>query len=98
MEGAFPYVAHGGELILVGVISDKIAFSDPEFHKREMTLKSTRNALRSDFEHVMAAVCEGKVPLDRLITHRTTLAGAIRDLGRWTTDKRGLVKALIEVG
>jgi 2-desacetyl-2-hydroxyethyl bacteriochlorophyllide A dehydrogenase len=98
MEGAFPYVAHGGELILVGVISDKLTFSDPEFHKREMTLKGTRNALRSDFEHVMTAVCDGKVPLDRLITHRTTLARAILDLGRWTTDKRGLVKALIEVG
>jgi hypothetical protein len=46
----------------------------------------------------MTAVWEGKVPLDRLITHRTTLAGAIRDLARWTIDKRGLVKALIEVG
>jgi 2-desacetyl-2-hydroxyethyl bacteriochlorophyllide A dehydrogenase len=98
MEGAFTYVAHGGRLILVSVISDKIAFSDPEFHKREMTLKATRNALRSDFEQVMTAVREGKVPLDRLITHRTTLAGAIRDVSRWTTDKRGLVKALIEVG
>jgi 2-desacetyl-2-hydroxyethyl bacteriochlorophyllide A dehydrogenase len=98
IEGAFTFVAHGGRLILVSVISESIAFSDPEFHKREMTLKGTRNALRSDFEHVMTAVCEGKVPLDRLITHRTTLAGAIRDLGRWTTDKRGLVKALIEVG
>jgi 2-desacetyl-2-hydroxyethyl bacteriochlorophyllide A dehydrogenase len=98
MEGGFRYVAHGGTLVLVSVISENITFSDPEFHKREMTLMGTRNALRSDFEHVMAAVSEGNVPLDKLITHRTTLTGTIDDLPRWAMEKRGLVKALIEVG
>ena len=58
---------------------------------------ASRNALASDFEHVMAALATGRVPLDKLITHRTTLAGAVKDLPRWTTEKEGLVKALIEV-
>jgi 2-desacetyl-2-hydroxyethyl bacteriochlorophyllide A dehydrogenase len=97
MEDGFRYVAHGGALVLVSVISDNIAFSDPEFHKREMALIGSRNALRSDFEHVMAAVVAGRVPLDRLLTHRTSLASAIDDLPRWASEKRGLIKALIEV-
>jgi 2-desacetyl-2-hydroxyethyl bacteriochlorophyllide A dehydrogenase len=98
MECGFHYVAHGGTLVLVSVINENISFSDPEFHKREMTLIGTRNALRSDFERVMVAISEGDVPLDKLITHRTTLPGTIDDLPRWAVEKRGLVKALIEVG
>ncbi|HEV8389407.1 MAG TPA: zinc-binding dehydrogenase, partial [Dongiaceae bacterium] len=98
MEAAFGPVAHGGTLVLVSVVNETITFSDPAFHKREMTLMGSRNATQADFARVMAAIRSGKVPLDRLLTHRTSLAGAIIDLPRWASDKRGLVKALVEVG
>jgi 2-desacetyl-2-hydroxyethyl bacteriochlorophyllide A dehydrogenase len=98
MEGAFRHVAHGGTLVLVSIVSDNITFSDPEFHKREMTVMGSRNATRADFERVIAAIEAGRVPLDKLITHRTSLAGAVIDLPRWTTEKTGLVKALVEIG
>jgi threonine dehydrogenase-like Zn-dependent dehydrogenase len=81
MEGAFTYVAHGGGLILVSVVSGSIAFSDPEFHKREMTLKATRNALRWDFEHVMTAVGEGK-PLRRRLSASRKNANVSRNYSR----------------
>lgn len=97
MEASFGFVAHTGTYVLLGVNSGEVTFSDPEFHKRETTLLASRNALRSDFEAVITAIASGEVPVARLITHRTTLAGASRDLARWTTDKRGLIKALIEV-
>ncbi len=80
------------------VVKDDIVFSDPEFHKREMTLIGSRNALKADFEHVAASIRDGAVPLDKLVTHRTTLAGTPRDLARWTHEKSGLIKAVIEVG
>ena len=98
MEGAFRHVAHGGALVLVSIVSDNITFSDPEFHKREMTVMGSRNATRADFERVIAAIESGRVPLDRLITHRTSLGGTVLDLPRWTTEKAGLVKALVEIG
>jgi 2-desacetyl-2-hydroxyethyl bacteriochlorophyllide A dehydrogenase len=97
MEGAFAHVAHGGTLVLVSVVTENISFSDPEFHKREMTIIGTRNALRADFENVIAAIETGRVPLGRLLTHRTSLAGVVTDLPRWTTEKQGLVKALVEI-
>jgi 2-desacetyl-2-hydroxyethyl bacteriochlorophyllide A dehydrogenase len=98
MEAAFGHVAHGGTLVFVGVLTENIAFSDPEFHKREMTVLGSRNALRSDFERVMGAIGSGRVPLHRLLTHRTSLMGVTTDLPRWTTEKAGLIKALVEVG
>lgn len=98
MRSAFAHVAHGGTLVLVSVVKDDIAFSDPEFHKREMTLVGSRNALAEDFEHVAASMRAGKVPLAKLVTHRTSLAATPRDLARWAHEKTGLIKAVIEVG
>ncbi|WP_026615269.1 zinc-binding alcohol dehydrogenase family protein [Ensifer aridi] len=97
MERSFAHVAHGGTLVFVSVVKDEIRFSDPEFHKREMTLVASRNATRDDFYHVIASIAEGLVPVDALVTHRTTLEEAVRDLPRWAHDKRGLVKAVITV-
>jgi 2-desacetyl-2-hydroxyethyl bacteriochlorophyllide A dehydrogenase len=97
MEDAFGFVAHSGKLLLISVVNDDVTFSDPEFHKREMSVIGSRNALRSDFERVMAAIEDGRVPLSRLLTHRTTLGGVATDLERWTKQKQGLVKALIEI-
>jgi 2-desacetyl-2-hydroxyethyl bacteriochlorophyllide A dehydrogenase len=98
IEEAFGYVAHGGALVLVSVVKDMIRFSDPEFHKREMTVVGSRNALKQDFDHVVDALGKGMIPMDRIVTHRTTLAGAAEDLPRWASHKDGLVKAVISVG
>ena len=95
MEAAFGYVAHGGALVLVSVVKDEIRFSDPEFHKREMMLIGSRNATRVDFEHVMASIRAGHVPVEALVTHRTTLDDVPADLARWATEKSGLIKAVV---
>lgn len=50
---SFHYLAHSGRYILIGLQKDCIEFSHPEFHKREATLMSSRNATREDFEHVI---------------------------------------------
>ncbi|AZO50912.1 MAG: zinc-binding alcohol dehydrogenase family protein [Mesorhizobium sp.] len=98
VQSAFAHVAHGGSLVLVSVVKDDITFSDPEFHKREMTLIGSRNALSADFDHVAASIRNGAVQMGKLVTHRTTLAGTPRDLARWAHEKSGLIKAVIEVG
>ncbi|CAN7338351.1 zinc-binding alcohol dehydrogenase family protein [Mesorhizobium amorphae] len=98
VQSAFAHVAHGGTLVLVSVVKDDIVFSDPEFHKREMTLVGSRNALGADFDHVAASIRNGAVPLAKLVTHRTTLGQAPLDLARWAHQKSGLIKAVIEVG
>ena len=97
MEKGFGFVAHGGSYVLVSVVKDSITFSDAEFHKREMTLLGSRNATDADFNRVIAAIGAGQVPIEKLVTHRTTLAGALDDLPRWAHEKSGLVKALIDI-
>ena len=95
MNAALAYVAHGGVLVYVSVVKDAISFADPEFHKREMMIIGSRNALKVDFEHVVASIASGAIDTDQLITHRTNLASAVDDLPRWAHEKTGLIKAVI---
>jgi threonine dehydrogenase-like Zn-dependent dehydrogenase len=41
---AFSYLVYGGRDVLVGLQKGENSFSHPEFHKRELTLMSSRNA------------------------------------------------------
>jgi 2-desacetyl-2-hydroxyethyl bacteriochlorophyllide A dehydrogenase len=97
MQKGFDFVAHGGRYVLVSVVKSAITFEDADFHRKEMTLLGSRNATSVDFDRVIAAIREGRVPLDKIITHRTTLAGAVTDLPIWATTKTGLIKALISI-
>jgi 2-desacetyl-2-hydroxyethyl bacteriochlorophyllide A dehydrogenase len=97
MENGFDHVAHGGRYVLVSVVKERIGFMAPDFHRKEMTLLGSRNATGEDFQSVIGAIRAGAVPIDRLVTHRTTLAGAVRDIPRWATEKAGLIKAVIDL-
>jgi 2-desacetyl-2-hydroxyethyl bacteriochlorophyllide A dehydrogenase len=95
IQAGFAKVAHGGRYILVSVVNETVAFSDPEFHKREMSLIGSRNATSEDFRTVIAAHKTGQVPLERIITHRTDFDRVSEDLPRWAHNKDGLIKAMI---
>lgn len=95
MEASFSYVAHGGVMVLVGLLKARISFDDPEFHRREMTLMASRNATQTDFDHVISAIRDGRADVDRLITHRSSLSQVCADLPRWAKDKTGLIKAMV---
>jgi 2-desacetyl-2-hydroxyethyl bacteriochlorophyllide A dehydrogenase len=96
IERGFGFVAHAGTYVLVSIVASNISFSDPEFHKRETTLLGSRNATIEDFEHVMKAMRDGKVP-DALVTHRMHLAEVPDSFAGLTDPAAGVVKALVEV-
>ena len=70
IESGFAKIAHGGKYVLIGLQKQAISFSHPEFHKREATLMSSRNATREDFEYVMDLFHEGKIKAEQFISHR----------------------------
>lgn len=98
IEAAFAYAAHGGRYCLVSVVKGDITFVDADFHRKELTLLGSRNALKADFERVVAAIGAGHARAENWITHRTTLRDAVTDLPHWATHKAGLIKAVIEIG
>ena len=96
MERGFGFVGHGGTYVLVSIVPGTIGFSDPEFHKRETTLLGSRNATEEDFETVVAALRDGRIPVERLNTHRMALAEAPAGFAGLLDPRAGVVKALID--
>lgn len=76
INNAFTYMAHGARYVLVGLQKEEIHFSHPEFHKREGTLMSSRNALGSDFQYVMDRLADGSLKPEQFITRRVNFADA----------------------
>jgi 2-desacetyl-2-hydroxyethyl bacteriochlorophyllide A dehydrogenase len=97
MTNAFSYVAHGGRLVYVGLVKADISFNDPEFHKREMTLLSSRNATKEDFSLVIEAVRSGKIDIGAYITHRASFESMITEFEGWLNKANGVIKAIVEV-
>ena len=97
INNAFRYLAHGGRYVLVGLQKGDISFSHPEFHKRESTLMSSRNATRSDFEYVMDCMRKGLIKPETYITHRTTFEHIKEQFESWLDPANATIKAMIEV-
>lgn len=70
IESGFAKMAHGGKYVLIGLQKQSISFSHPEFHKREATLMSSRNATIEDFRYVMGLFHSGKIQAGLFISHR----------------------------
>jgi len=97
IAAGFTRLAHAGTYVLVSVVKDTISFADPEFHKRETTLLGSRNATAADFTHVIDCIGRGLVPLAALATHALPLDALPDFMAARAHDKRGLIKAIIEV-
>ena len=97
INNAFQYLGHGGRYVLVGLQKGEISFSHPEFHKRETTLMSSRNATRSDFEHVVASMKKGLVKPTTYITHRVQFEEVSEQFAHWLNPANGVIKAMIEL-
>lgn len=97
MERAFGYVAHAGSYVMLGIVRDPIAFSDPEFHKRETTLLASRNATLEDFATVLATMRAGQVPVAAIATHRAPLEDAPARFPEWLRPETGVIKAIVDL-
>jgi 2-desacetyl-2-hydroxyethyl bacteriochlorophyllide A dehydrogenase len=97
INNAFQYLAHGGRFVLIGLQKGDISFSHPEFHKREATLMSSRNATRADFEYVVACLKQGLVDPTVFITHRVAFDQVKEEFTSWLNPATGVVKAVIEL-
>jgi 2-desacetyl-2-hydroxyethyl bacteriochlorophyllide A dehydrogenase len=92
---AFSYLAHGGKYVLVGLQKGDISFSHPEFHKREATLMSSRNATRADFQHVIQCMKQCLIDPTTYITHRVKFGEVKSHFESWLDPANGVIKAMV---
>lgn len=97
INAGFQYMAHGGRYVMVGLQKNELVISHPEFHKREATLMSSRNATIEDFDHVMNCMKKGLVDPATYITHRVDFDGVKENFNSWLNPANGVIKAMVEL-
>lgn len=95
INAGFQYLAHGGRFVLIGLQKEDISFSHPEFHKREATLMSSRNATAEDFSQVISAIKNKSINPIPYITHRSSFENAAADFQSWMDPENGVIKAMV---
>lgn len=97
MNNTLEIIAHGGKIIFIGLYQGDFTFFDPLFHKKELTLMASRNALHSDFEQIIDLMEKGKIEIDKWITHRISFDDFPKKFEEIIKPESKVIKAIIEL-
>lgn len=98
MSSCFNYAAFTGRVVYVGITTSNLTFPHaPVFHRRELTLLASRNAMPEDFEKIIQLIRERKINTDCWITHRIRFDDVPTEFEKFTDPALGAIKAIIEV-
>ena len=97
MMRAFDYVAPSGALVFVGHNQEDITFKDGLFHRYEMTVMASRNAMADDFIGVINVLKAGKIDVTAWITNRASPEEIVAEFPRWLDRESGVIKAVLEL-
>jgi 2-desacetyl-2-hydroxyethyl bacteriochlorophyllide A dehydrogenase len=98
INNSINYLAHSGRYVLIGLQMAEFSFSHPEFHKRETTLMSSRNATIEDFEQVIDSMKKGLINPQNYITHKVSFEEIKDNFESWLDPKNGVIKAMVSLG
>lgn len=98
MTKTFDYVAAGGRIVFVGLFQGEVTFNDPNFHRREVTLLASRNALPDDFRRIIKLVEDGKIDTQPWITHRAGYRDLLDVFPKWLEPQANVLKAMVSFG
>jgi 2-desacetyl-2-hydroxyethyl bacteriochlorophyllide A dehydrogenase len=97
MAATFELAANGGHIVFVGLIQGDVTFSDPNFHRRELTLCASRNATAQTFREIIGLVEAGRIDTKPWITHRFTLPETPEVFPATIAGNPAVLKAMIAV-
>ena len=97
MMQAFDFVANSGRLVLVGLVLGDVSFSDPDAHRRELTLLCSRNSTPTTFDRVISLIEAGKIDTTPWITHRAPMERMIKEFPAWVDPNMKVIKAMVDM-
>ena len=97
MMNALTLIEQGGSVVFISLVQDEITFPDPEFHRRETTLISSRNATGSDFARVVRTLETGAIDLAPWLTHSAPPDALIDEFPGWLLPESRVVKAMLHL-
>lgn len=97
MNDTVKMVSNGGEIVFVGLHLSNVVFKDTDFHRREITLLSSRNALPSDFKFIIQKMEEGVIDTSKWITHRADFDDMVEQFETWLKPESRVIKAVVQL-
>ena len=88
-------LAHGGKVVFVGIHLGDLSFYNPNYHAREITLMSSRNATAQDFRRVMDNLASGKSSSDYWLAGMTAPEDVAAEFPKWLDVEAGIIKPVI---
>lgn len=99
MKDAFHLVAAGGKLVFVGLFIGDVSFHDPDpFHRREITLLSSRNAVPAEHTEILQHVEAGRIRTEHWIGDVCAVDSMADRFPVWTGPESGVLKAVVSWG
>jgi 2-desacetyl-2-hydroxyethyl bacteriochlorophyllide A dehydrogenase len=95
MNRSFDFVAPGGKLVFVGLFQGDVTFHDPDFHRKEVTLLSSRNSTPNDFRRILRLMEEGKIDTAPWVSECAPFAEVPGRFPAWTEPGRESIKSLM---
>ncbi len=97
MQDAFHFVAAGGKLTFVGLFVGDISFHDPDpFHRREMTILSSRNAVPTEHRYILDHMESGAIQTKHWVSELCPVEGMAERFATWTDPTSGNLKAVVD--
>jgi alcohol dehydrogenase len=97
MARALKLARFTGRIIYVGITKEPVLLDDPLFHRRELTLLASRNAVASDFPRILSLIASGQIDTRPWITHRCSLDELPSQMPEYVKPCTGVVKAVISI-
>lgn len=97
MENCFNLAPAGGKIVFVGLFIGDMSFNDPNFHKKELTVLSSRNALPSDFKSIIKMMEEGILDTNPWISHRANFSDFQVSFSKWREPNSKVIKAIVNL-
>jgi 2-desacetyl-2-hydroxyethyl bacteriochlorophyllide A dehydrogenase len=86
-----------GRILYVGITKEPVLLDDPLFHRRELTLLASRNAVAADFPRILNLIESGQIDTRPWITHRCTLDELPTQMPAYTMPGSAVVKAVVSM-
>lgn len=85
-----------GRIIYVGISKEPVPLDDPLFHRRELTLLASRNAVSSDFPLIISHIQSGQIDTRPWITHRCAFDELPSLMPQWVKPESAVLKGIVQ--
>ncbi|TWT29565.1 putative zinc-type alcohol dehydrogenase-like protein YjmD [Posidoniimonas corsicana] len=89
-------VCFAGRVVYIGYAKEAVSYDTKLFVMKELDIRGSRNALRTDFEQVIAMLQAGGFPTAEVVSHRGPLDQAGGLLAEWAEAPQRFTKIQIE--